>query len=239
MKQLSSFFKYSSIFTLFNYQRHLLIRTQWQSTKLLPLIISRTCLYEKSYECACGLIASTLLFLSLSHFSSCFLPSHLSVYRSRLPLLVCEFLPFTLRYPVFIHASFFPSFPFISVTSHSLARFVSPTLVVPSPVCFPAFYLALASSLSSLHLPPPFFRDLRRNIFPRNVRVHLLRVTSVRSIGRVPTHEIRIWLLHTFAICEIAFAAVHTRRLTMIICVALDTRASKRRRNKLCRWGIV
>lgn len=50
-------------------------------------------------------------------FSSSFLPSHLIVYRSRLPLLVHEFLPLALRYPVFIYASFYLLF-FLFLVRH-------------------------------------------------------------------------------------------------------------------------
>lgn len=143
------------------------------------------------------------IFLFFSVFSSNCLSKSFTAFGSRISSSRAPLPSLYLR-------QLLPSFLLISRTSHSSARFVSPSLVAPSPVCFPALYLALASSLSSPRPSPrsPFFRDLRRNIFPRNVRVHLLQVTSVRSIGRVPTHEIRICHLHTFAICEIAFAHV-------------------------------
>lgn len=98
-----------------------------------------------------------------------------SVCCSRLTFLICEFLSRTFsRYPVFSHASF-PSFLLFLVTSHSsgTVRFtffssyrlwcVFPPFISPSP--------------HHSHPPPlnpSLLHNLRRNIFSRNVRVHLL-----------------------------------------------------------------
>jgi len=100
--------------------------------------------------------------------------------------------------------------PSTSATPRSRARFVSPSSLLPppsvAPLCFHTLYLASASSL--LPCVPPGSRPLpssSRNIFPRNVRVHLLRVQH-RSIerARVSCREIRIC---ASASREIAFAA--------------------------------
>lgn len=175
--------------------------------KYYPNIIPCAYLYKKKSHA--GEIASVMSFLSLSHsslsvFSSVCLSKSFTAFGSRIS---SSRAPLPSLYP----RQLFPSFLLISGTSHSSTRFVSPSLVVSSPVCFPALYLAPASSLSPPPSPSPFFlATSAQNIFPRNVRVHLLQVTSLRSIGRVPTGEIRICPLHTFTICEIAFAPLHT-----------------------------
>ena len=78
------------------------------------------------------------------------------------------------RYPVFILVSFPPFLLFLG-TSHFSARFVSPSRVVaPSLMCFPVLYFTLASSLSSFSPCSFLLCIFHRNIFSRNVRVHLL-----------------------------------------------------------------
>lgn len=113
-------------------------------------------------------------------------------------------------------AFFFFSFYFCYVTFLGTVRFT-----YSRPPISGLFSRLLSRSLAS----SPFFRDLRRNIFPRNVRVHLLQVTLVRSIGRASQ------LTNSgFAFCiHLRFAKsclpLCTRRLTMIIYVALNIRA--------------
>lgn len=188
-----------------------LIRTQRQTTKLLSLIISRACLYEKSYENACRLIASRLLLLSLSY--------------SPLPfcLLVCLFIEVVYRF-------WFANF--------SLSRFATQSLSTLA-FSFFSFYFCYVTFLSTVRftysrrpISGLFSRLLSRSglitlvfppsspLFPRPPPEYFLETSEFtcsksfrfdRSVvRRVLTHEIRIWLLHTFAICEIAFAAMHT-----------------------------
>lgn len=159
-------------------------------------------------------IASTLSFLSSSLSLLCiaffFFPlSPPSVYGSRLPLLICEFLSHT-RYPVFSHVSF-PSFLLFLVTSHSSARFVSPSPVVPSLVCFPALYL------TAVLLPlTPFFSTACAETYFLETSEFIcscpksLRLNRSSSVHRVSTHEIRIYTPRTYVIREIAFATART-----------------------------
>lgn len=169
------------------------------------------------------LVESPLLCPSFPSRILLFLSSHLSVYRSRLPLLVREFLPLAFRYPVFIHASFFLLF-FLFLARH-IPRHGSFHLLSSSRLrsVFPPF-ISLRPHHS--HLPRPHPRFSSRPP-PKTYFLETSEFTCSKSL-RFDRSVVSQLVKSGFALCiHLRFAKSRsllcTHRSTMIIRVALDT----------------